>query len=500
MKKFVLFILILALGVGFAAGCQPDVPQSDANTKETPSPESPDANEPAEEAAPLHYEAAYLPDADYNGYGFRMVSPPNGTWNLITLEADVEEETGDILYDAIYRRNRLIEQKYNIVFNAVVLDSYDACTGRFQRSSKAGSDDFDLCMMIPQHAWPQALEGNVVPVNQLPHLDITQPWYIRAVNESVSIGGKHFFAYSDECLNLFEISYCILFNKGLTADLGLGNMYNLVKENKWTMDVFFDYARLAAADLDGDGAMTDADQYGILGMSATVYPPLWQGAGISIVGKDEDDYHVFAGDDEKVYNVLNKIYENMFGGKKIYFDGYFDKSSSFGNNSLQVAQNQFAANRGLFYADAVSLIPLLRAMETDFGILPVPKYDESQDKYYTSSKGWINCVSVSAGDLARTSVIMEALAVESKNHTLPAYIEIALRTKYSRDDESQEMLDIIEKGRILDLSFSLYGGIADKYCFAFVEKNGNFASFVDKNINAINKELDKANEMARSLE
>ena len=501
-QKLIISVLILAISVNFFAGCGPNTPAQ--NTKDTVSPDSgalEAETNPAAKEKPSHYEADYLPEANYGGYEFRMISPPNGTWNLISLEADVEEETGDILYDAIYKRNRLIEQKYNIIFKGIVLNSYDACLSRFQKSSQSGSDDFDLCMMIPQQAWPQALAGNVVPTNRLPYLDISQPWYIRAVNDQVSIGGKHFFAYSDECLNLLEISYCILFNKKLVADLGLDNMYNLVNENKWTMDAFFGYAKAATADLNGDGVMTDTDRYGILGMSATVYPPLWQAAGINIIGKNADDYHVFTGDDAKVYDVLGKIYENLCVGDKIYFDGYFDKSSAFGSkDGLQVAQNQFAAGHGLFYSDAVSLIPLLRAMETDFGILPMPKYDEAQAEYYTSSKGWINCVSVSATDLERTSAIMEALAVESKNYTVPAYIEIALRTKYSRDDESQQMLDIIEKGRILDLSFSIYGGIADKYCFAFVEKNGNFASFSEKNIGAINKELDKANEMARELD
>lgn len=497
-----IFVLVFLISACFVTGCRTNTPGQ--NTKDTASPDSgaleAETNSPAAEK-PSRYEAAYLPEADYGGYEFCMVSPPNGTWNLLSLEADVEEETGDILYDAIYKRNRLIEQKYNIVFKAIVLNTYDECLGRFQRSSQSGSDDFDLCMMIPQQAWPQALAGNVVPTSRLPYLDISQPWYIHAVNDQVSIGGKHFFAYSDECLNLLEISYCVLFNKKLVADLGLGNMYNLVDEHKWTMDVFFGYAKSATADLDGDGVMADIDRYGILGMSATVYPPLWQAAGINIIGKNADDYHVFAGDDPKVYDVLGKIYENLCAGDKIYFDGYFDKSSAFGTkDSLQVAQNQFAAGHGLFYLDAISLVPLLRAMETDFGILPMPKYDEAQAEYYTSSKGWINCVSVSATDLGRTSAIMEALAAESKNYTVPAYIEVALRTKYSRDDESQKMLDIIEKGRILDLSFSIYGGIADKYCFAFVEKNGNFASFVEKNIGAINKELDKANEMARALE
>ena len=321
-KKFlVVFVLILALSVSFIPGCQSDHP-----TGVIKNPDSTAPDETETETKPLHYEAAYLPDADYDGYQFRIVTPTNGIWNLMTLEADVENMTGDIFIDAIYTRNRLIEEKYNIIIKSRTLSTLDACTSLFQKCSQSGSDDFDLLMMIPQSAWPQALAGNVVPVDRLPYLDITQPWYVQSVNDSLSIGGKHFFVYSDDCLNLLEISYCILFNKQLAADLGLGSLYDLVKEDKWTIDVLFDYARKATVDLDGDQKMTDTDQYGILGVAATVYPPLWQAAGITLVGKDEDDYHVFTGGTEKVFNVMEKIFQNLCGGQKIYFDGYYDNS------------------------------------------------------------------------------------------------------------------------------------------------------------------------------
>jgi len=492
-KKIGLFVLIFTLTVSFVAGCQSDNPS--ANTKETTVTDNTDVTD-------MNYAANYLPDADYGGYEFRIVTPPNGSYNLMSLEADVEEETGDILYDAIYRRNRIIEERYNILFKSIVVDNFNVCLQRFQKSSQSGSDDFDMCMLLPQSAWSQALEGNILLVNNLPYLDITQPWYVHGVNSELSIGGKHFYVYSDECLNLFELSYCVLFNKKLTGDMGLVDIYNLVKENKWTMEVFFGYARSATIDIDGDGVMTEHDQYGILGLPSTVYPPLWGAGGVSLVGKDKDDYHVFTGENARVYAVMEKIYENLCTGEKIYFDGIFDKSTRFGNEPVFVPINQFAGNYGLFYVDAVSVVPLLRAMETDFGILPNPKYNEAQERYYTSSgKGWINCVSVSATDPERTSVIMESLAVGSKNFTIPAYIEVALRTKYSRDNESLEMLDIIEKTRTVDMGFSIYwDSIGSPYTYAFIDKDKNFASLVEKNIGVISREIDKSNEAARNLE
>ena len=164
---------------------------------------------------------------------------------------------------------------------------------------------------------------------------------------------------------------------------------------------------------------------------------------------------------------------------------------------------QFAGDYGLFYSNCLRAVPGLRAMETDFGILPFPKYDEAQPKYYSrAGRGWINCVPVTAADLGRTSVIMEALAAESKNHVIPAYYEVALRTKFLRDDESEEMLDIIEKNRFVDLGDTIYAvQIADMLTTHIIaDKNVDYISAIEKNSGIINAAIQKSNEAALALD
>ena len=169
-------------------------------------------------------------------------------------------------------------------------------------------------------------------------------------------------------------------------------------------------------------------------------------------------------------------------------------------DKYDIPVQQFANNQGLFGVLTLSSVQGLRGMETDFGILPFPKYDEKQEKYYSNVlDGWINCVPITNTDFEMTSVIMEALAVESRNLVLPAYLETALRTKYSRDDESLEMLNIIEQGRTVDFGLHIIvrtplvnQGIA-------VQKN-NFASQVEKDRNKIDKLLSDYNEAALLLD
>ena len=53
-------------------------------------------------------------------------------------------------------------------------------------------------------------------------------------------------------------------------------------------------------------------------------------------------------------------------------------------------------------------------------------------------------------DLERTSVILEAMACESLKSVVPAYYELMLKTKFARDEESEEMIDYIVSQRVFD--------------------------------------------------
>ena len=60
-------------------------------------------------------------------------------------------------------------------------------------------------------------------------------------------------------------------------------------------------------------------------------------------------------------------------------------------------------------------------------------------------------IPITVTDFERTGIIIEALSAESMYVLTPAYYEISLKTKYSRDNESQEMLDIIFASTVFDL-------------------------------------------------
>ena len=138
----------------------------------------------------------------------------------------------------------------------------------------------------------------------------------------------------------------------------------------------------------------------------------------------------------------------------------------------------------------------LRGMNTDFGIVPYPKWDEHQEKYLTTSVAYFSmfCVPTTVKNLEMTGAVMEALCAESYKKVIPAFYEVALKSKYSRDDESAEMIDIIRSGLTFDFGKVYVTELA--YSMNILRelmsnKKHDFVSTFEKNEKSYNKALEK---------
>ncbi len=435
------------------------------------------------------YSADYLPDKDLEGYLFRFVS-------MAGNPSHVAEENGDIVNDAYYKRNRIISERYNMAFAVSDVPGYPDLTSTFKKSVLAASDDFDLCRIIMRDAFSCALEGYVMPLESLTYVDITKDWYIHYVNDELTIGDTLYFAYSDECMDAFTGAMCVFFNKGIVENLNMDDPYDLVVKGTWTLDKFLSTAMEAISDIDGDGEMTINDRYGIIDEHDMLIPSMWVGAGIKTIDKDGDNLPYFAATgNDKLVSLIETFYDNWI------LEGFnYDSFLSLGYDEKNriIANGFYMEDKGLYTVRGFGSAESLREMTTDFGIIPLPKYSEDQTDYYSRiCDGWLNIVPFCAPDAERTSIIMEALAVETKNYVIPAYYENALLNKFIRDEESVEMLNIIQKNRTLDLGDSIwYTTVREVFINCFRNKTKTFASAMEKNAEKINKTIEKAVETA----
>lgn len=437
--------------------------------------------------------ADYLPEKDYEGYTFRVLT-------MDQFPTDVTEEDGDIVNDAYYKRNSIIESRYNINFEQTSYLNYWETTDAFRQSALAQSDDFDLCRLIQRDAYAVALEGLAATPDMLPYVDMTKPWYIQYLNQALTIDNQAILAYSDECEDAFTGVISVFFNKKMMNDLGIESPYALVRNGTWTYDKMFEYAEKAVSDLNGDGEYTyNQDRFGFIDEVDFFLPSIWVSSNVMTVEKDNDDIPYFnALGNERFYKIVRDV-NTFVNTKGLFLDT--QKAIDPEEQGRYEGRKSFANGYSLFHMTGFGKCLELREMEDDFGIVPVPKYDTDQTEYLSRIlDAWTNVALSCATDLERTSIILEALAVESKNYVIPAIYENAITQKAIRDDDSLEMLDIIQKNKILDLGDTVWQAKIRNHYYEMVKANNdNVASETEKMAKSAEKVIDEAIEQAKAL-
>ena len=139
-------------------------------------------------------------------------------------------------------------------------------------------------------------------------------------------------------------------------------------------------------------------------------------------------------------------------------------------------------------------VPFFHCCEADFGILPLPKYDESQSAYYGRMiDGWLHIAPNTEQNRELLGTMMEALGAESRNFVIPAYFDIALTYKYTRDTDSEDMLSMIFDNVMVDLGDTVWYDRIRAPLQGEIEKlNGNYESYMKRNEKVIVKTIDKA--------
>jgi len=140
------------------------------------------------------------------------------------------------------------------------------------------------------------------------------------------------------------------------------------------------------------------------------------------------------------------------------------------------------------------VIEKIRSMDVEFGIIPYPKYDSAQPEYVSRVEYYMAMqVPITNSDLERAGAMLEALNSESAKTIIPAYYEIALKSKYARDDDSAQMLDLIFNTLVVDIGdTTLCDKIRDAFMAAMFEKNDrNLASKIESTEAIIQKFAEK---------
>ena len=379
-----------------------------------------------------------LPEKDMDKFELKIVHFDGNWLSWALTKLDAESETGDRLNDAIYKRNRNMEERFNCEINVTGKETITASD--IQSEIMAGDSNYDVWFMYDN--WTLGAVEYLLPWEELPYINLDREWWNPSATEVFNLEGKTYAAAGNYSLSVLSRASGFAFNKDIYNKMNRSeNIYDLAREGKWTIDVMYDTAKNAYIDLDGDSSMNENDQYGISGSWKETFWRFLSGSDVRFISKDSNSDPVF--DLQKNETAINKMLKifDLFTEKGIYYN-----PQTKDVHSVQDSEEIFADGRLLFKTVNLFDLEALRTCDIDIGILPCPKYDENQENYYAPAFGAEISVLLKTLPEERkenVGMLLEALAYDTNANILPEYKEVLLKTKLARDNESEEMIDII---------------------------------------------------------
>ena len=491
MKKNIYVVLPICLTAAiflflvFAASCAGDTA---GNALEPAGGTNPADKPPVEIEAGDPFDPG-LPEADYGGYEFRILNIDEDTLWWAIAEVDVFEQSGEVVNDAIYARNRNVEDRYNFTLREIRMGEA-ALNAAIKNSVNSGADEYDLVLPLTTGAPTHAQNRHLVDLYKVPNLNFEKPWWSSSISKNFSVNNRLFFTYSNLILSPDEDAGVMMYNKNISESLGIDSadsLYKLVVEGKWTFDKFAQLCKSASSDLNGNGKIDPLeDRFGIITVD-WLYQALLGGFGETLVSKDSDDRPYLSCKSERFLSCYIKMTEFMLQ-RDVVLREYLD----FNGPTDMI----FINDKALFCCEVLGCVRLFRDMGSDFGVLPFPKFDELQERYYTYTL-ISTCIGipVTNTNLDRTGVILESLGAESRRLVIPAYYDVALGLKYLRDEGSIRMLDIILEGKIYDICNSQvmynWGGFSTAVLNLSKKGDTNFAAVLEKYEDKTNADIQK---------
>lgn len=388
---------------------------------------------PVETEPPVALET--LPDMDFDGEEFVILNSKRSESWLYSLAP--YEQDGDTINDEQFSMIRKVEDLYNVEISQAGAwnESSTAAYQAFEQVVLAGDSMYD-CFSGPITDIASFMRnGLLTELSDMPYIDVSQPWWVQGANTALSLGGVQYGAvgtfdpYWLDQLTAVYVNEFLMYNNNLTP------VPELVLDGTWTLDMFAEMSRTVMTDVNDDGNWGENDQYGWLGGTGNGIMALAAGAGAPLsLAKDMDDLLTCPFASESYGVVAEKLHDLLSGGMT-----YPDADGS--------GADVFAKEQSLFLVSKLYLSwrnPIYD-MESDIAIVPLPKFDVYQDRYYTyGGDPYAVGVPITNADADFTGFIMEAMNAAAYDNELSyrALENIYRRLAYN-DTVGEQMLDII---------------------------------------------------------
>ncbi|MGM9682602.1 MAG: hypothetical protein ACI3XQ_03295 [Eubacteriales bacterium] len=478
LKKLICVILALLSAVLVLASCKTEKATQNGNTVST---ESTTGGE--EDINPN------LAPIDGAGRSIKILTRESGVsanywYDEITPE---DQSHSNVVDKAVYERNLRVAQKYNVTIDKTMINYNKISDTINVQISSMASDDESYHIVLPMlvHAFNMANNGYCYPIDELEFVNPEKPYWMGDIYKATTIGNKNYFISGDITTSVYGSSWVTFFNENIVEEYNIENPYDIVKKGDWTIDKMLELCKNFGGD-NGDGIFDTSDNYAICSGN-WVWQCFFYGSDLRFIDKDNRDIPYITSSDatksEKLQDVLTRIVEIM------------------NNSSLAINANKaglgskpselFCKGQVLFYLANINNAFVsndIKDMEDEYGVLPLPKYNEEQEYYSNAvhphhSSTVIVPLNISNDHLTLISSVLEDLAYYSYEYVKPAYYDTVITYRSVRNEESFEMMEYIfehydiDFGLIMTDTFGFDAEVRNK----IVNNDTGFSSYLSSN-------------------
>ncbi len=400
-------------------------------------------------------------DLNYNGETVTFLVRGNSS-DSHKYELACEKLLNDPLYDAIHYRNIDVEARLGLKIRTVEQpgtweDQTEWCN-TLSTSVLTNTGDFDGAAFYLSAGAGLAKDGiyyNLFTLtkDEAGYLDLEKPWWNQSMTEELGVFGALFFAGSSLAITQAQNTACVFFNRDLFnqkyPDDRDTALYQLVRDGKWTIDKMTDYVSNCWDDLNSNGVADNGDVVGIrnLGNASGVMDAWIYAMGLDITKNNaygEPELVLVNGQTVPAYEKVRALFNNE-GGLLIA-------------SQADLGETDMPNGNVMFMPNVVNYGKEMKESTVNYGVLPIPKYDEEQDNYRTCfgniASALAICSNLSESRAAMVSAVLELLSAESYKQVLPVYYGTVLKGHYSREQADAEMYDRILETAVFSFGFA----------------------------------------------
>ena len=376
----------------------------------------------------------------------------DSTSSIALLE---EDDESDIVNEAVWRRNLKMEERLGLKVEIATgaKTGYGEFNSTVKNSVTAGSDDYDILVGHTRFNINLAAEGILKNLNKVNNIDLDQSYWSKSYNDNISYNDIHYWATGDLALDYIKDIYSMFVNSSMWNDhFSDVNIYDIVKEGKWTLDTLNTYATDSYVDENGNGEVDNSDSFGVIMQQGHVLNGMFFASGVEYTAYDESGKPYVVLNSEHTIDVFNKLHS-------LFYDTSYGRM--LGNSDFDtLSVDMFTTRRLLFCPNTFVFAEneKIRNMDDDFFIIPMPKFDENQENYRSGQYDGVPIygiiITANEANMDAFGAALEAMCSMSSTMVLPTYYDKALKNKYSRDAETAEMIDIVHDSVASDFSFA----------------------------------------------